>query len=251
MFERTPLSVVLASGLLDGINPCAFTTLVFLVSFLQHEGIPRRRVLVAGAGYVGAVGATYFALLLGLFETFRYAEGVRWVGVGVSLVAIALSLGFAVAHVRDLVRYGRTRTVSGMTASLPRGWVARIHDAIRGGLRSRTLFFGAATAGALVAVVESACTGQIAFPTVAYLVREGHGTRDVLTGAAYLALYVGAFLVPLLVVFAAAILGLSSTRLSAWARAHFATTKLLLTIVLFWFAVVLGILVWRELATGI
>ncbi len=246
MFDPYPLSLVLGSGLLDGINPCAFTTLVFLVSFLQHEGIPRRRVLVAGAGYVGAVGLTYFALLLGLFEAFRYAEGVRWVGVGVSVVAIALSLGFAALHVRDLAAYRRTGALAGMSASLPRRWVARIHDAIRGGLRSRTLFLGSAAAGAMVAVVESACTGQIAFPTVAYLVREGHATREVLTGAAWLLLYVAAFLVPLLVVFALAIAGLSSSRLAAWARAHFALTKLLLAIVLFWFALVLAILVWKE-----
>lgn len=249
--EFPPLTVVLVNGLADGINPCAFTTLVFLVSFLQHEGTPRRRVLVAAAGYVGAVYVTYFALLTALFEAFRFAEGVRWVGVGVSLLAIALSLGFAVAHVRDLVRYGRTGVVAGMSASLPRGWVARIHDAIRGGLRSRTLFLGSAAAGAMVAVVESACTGQIAFPTVAYLVREGHGRREVLTGVAWLLLYVTAFIVPLLVVFAAAIAGMSSSRLAAWARAHFATTKLILAIVLLWFAVVLAILVWKELAAGL
>ncbi|MEK7867432.1 MAG: hypothetical protein AAB434_12185 [Planctomycetota bacterium] len=251
MLDTKPLTVVLAGGLADGINPCAFTTLVFLVSFLQHEGIPRRRVLVAGAGYVGAVYITYFTLLLGLYETFRFAEGVRWVGVGVSLLAIALSLGFAAAHVRDLVVYRRTRTLAGMTAALPRRWVARIHDAIRGGLRSRTLFLGAATAGVLVAVVESACTGQIGFPTVAYLVREGRGGRDVLTGIGWLLVYVTAFIVPLVAVFAAAILGLSSSRLAAWARAHFEATKLILAVVLLWFAVVLAILVWKEVAAGI
>lgn len=246
MFDRYPLSVVVTSGLVDGINPCAFTTLVFLVSFLQHEGIPRRRVLVAGAGYVGAVYLTYFALLLGLFEAFRYAQGVRWVGVGVSVLAILLSLWFASAHVRDLLRLRRTGALAGMSASLPRGWVARIHGAIRSGLRSRTLFLGAAVAGLLVAVVESACTGQIAFPTVAYLVREGYGRRDVLTAIAYLVVYVSAFIVPLLAVFGASLAGLSSARLAAWARAHFATTKLILAIVLFWFAAILAALVYKE-----
>lgn len=242
-----PLPVVLVNGLADGINPCAFTTLVFLVSFLQHEGLSRRRVLLAGAGYVGAVFVVYFALLTALFDAFRFAHGVRWVGVGVSVVAILVSLGFAAAHISDLVRHRRTGAVTGMSASLPRRWVVRIHDSIRWGLRSRTLFLGAATAGALVAVVESACTGQVAFPTMAYLAKEGAGRGETLKGVGYLLVYVSAFIVPLIVVFAVALAGLSSNRLAAWTRAHFAATKLILAIVLLWFALVLTILVWKEL----
>ena len=40
---------VLAGGLLDGINPCAFTTLIFLLSALALAGRGRREVLAIGA----------------------------------------------------------------------------------------------------------------------------------------------------------------------------------------------------------
>lgn len=248
MFDRVSLSVVLVNGLADGINPCAFTTLVFLVSFLQHEGISRTRVLLAGIGYVGAVYVTYFALLAGAMGAFRYAEGFRWVGVGVSVLAIGMSLWFAALHLRDLALLARTGKTSEMAASLPRPWVARVHEAIRSGLRSRTLLLGAAAAGSLVAVIESACTGQVALPTVAYIVKMDGSARTVAAGVGWLLLYVTAFILPLFVVFGAALAGLSSARLAAWARAHFALSKLLLAIVLLWFALVLGILVWKELA---
>lgn len=248
MLDRVPLSVVLVNGLADGINPCAFTTLVFLVSFLQHQGISRPRVLAAGTGYVVGVYVTYFALLFGAWGAFRYMEGFRWVSVAVSVVAIGVTLAFAATHLRDLVVFGRTGRTSEMAASLPRAWIARVHDAIRSGLRSRTLLFGAAAAGSLVAVIESACTGQIAIPTIAYIVQMGGGAREVAVGVGWLLLYVTAFIVPLLFVFAATLAGLSSARLGAWARAHFALSKLLLAIVLLWFALVLAILVWKELA---
>lgn len=245
-----PLSVVLAAGLLDGINPCAFTTLVFLVSFLQHEGLPKRRVLLAGTGYVGAVFVTYFAVLFGLFEAIRFLAGMRWIGVGVSCAAIALALYFAALQLRDVRALRRTGSAAGMSASLPRSWIARIHDAIRWGFRSRWVVLGAAGAGCVVALVESACTGQGAPPTLEYIRRLG-GPGDLAKGVAYVLAYDAAFIAPLVGVFLAALAGLSSSRLVDLARAHLATTKLLLALVLLWFAVVLSVLVWKEVATGI
>ena len=75
----TPVTVI-GAGLLDGINPCAFTVLLLLIAALlavtQVGGVPalpavRGRVLLLGSIYVGAVFLTYLAVGAGL-------GGSRW-----------------------------------------------------------------------------------------------------------------------------------------------------------------------------
>ena len=77
---------VLAAGLIDGINPCAFTTLIFLLASLALAGRGRREVLLIGALFSAAVFLTYFLIGLGFFAALRAASAVplvstvlRWV----------------------------------------------------------------------------------------------------------------------------------------------------------------------------
>jgi thiol-disulfide isomerase/thioredoxin len=54
-------------GLIDGINPCAFATLIFLVSYLTLTGRKREEIFKVGLGFTGAVFLTY--LLIGLVSS--------------------------------------------------------------------------------------------------------------------------------------------------------------------------------------
>ena len=46
--ERLAVLAVFGAGLLDGVNPCAFTTIIFLVTSLVFAGRKRREVLIVG-----------------------------------------------------------------------------------------------------------------------------------------------------------------------------------------------------------
>ena len=59
------LSLCLA-GLGDGINPCAFATIAFLVGCLAAAG--RRKALYVGLSFTAGVFITYFAVGLGFFR---------------------------------------------------------------------------------------------------------------------------------------------------------------------------------------
>ena len=48
-FQRLTLFGVLAAGLIDGINPCAISTLIFLVSVLVIAGFKNSRLIAVGA----------------------------------------------------------------------------------------------------------------------------------------------------------------------------------------------------------
>jgi cytochrome c biogenesis protein CcdA len=73
-----------------------------------------------------------------------------------------------------------------------------------------------------VSVFELACTGQVYFPTIAYMVRMGSSSR----GYLYLLLYNLGFILPLLAVFVLSYFGLSSKRLGTFMQKSMGGVKL-------------------------
>jgi cytochrome c biogenesis protein CcdA len=216
---------VLAAGLLDGVNPCAFTTLVFLLSALAVAGRSRREILSVGLCFSLAVFATYLGIGLGLFQAVRLAAGfplvaavLRWVLVAALVVLAGLSIYDYV-----LVRSGRGKD---MLLQLPRAFKERIHRDIRSRVRSSALAASSLVLGFLVAVFELACTGQVYLPTLVYLYR----VRPHAGGFAYLLLYNLGFILPLLAVFALAYWGVASRLLSAWVRRSLGAVKIALAV---------------------
>ncbi|NQU19041.1 hypothetical protein HQ550_02680, partial [bacterium] len=57
----TPLAVI-AAGLIDGVNPCAFTVLIFFISFLTLMGYKKRNLALIGLTFILAVFFTYLSL---------------------------------------------------------------------------------------------------------------------------------------------------------------------------------------------
>jgi cytochrome c biogenesis protein CcdA len=212
---------VAAAGLLDGINPCAFTTLIFLLSFLALGGRSRREVLLIGALFSLSVFLTYLAVGLGLFAALRAASAVplvarilRWVLVVVLVVFAGLSLyDFAV------IRRGEP---SKILLQLPSALKRQIHKSIRTQARAAALAGGSLLLGFLVSIFEFACTGQVYLPTLAYLAR----TRRQASAIWLLVLYNACFILPLLAVFAASWFGVSSGRIAALYQKRMAAVKL-------------------------
>lgn len=189
-FGGLTVPTVVAAGLADGFNPCAFALLVLfatytltLVNSVTTDGSPtpdaRRRLLGAGALYVGAVWITYFVIGLGLLSF------LGWLGQDhlVTRVAAMLALVMALWMLKDVLLPGW-----GPSMLAPGGTHGRMHRAIeRGGLGGMLL------AGVLVGICTVPCSGAIYLDIVAVLNASGGGT----TGVALLALYNIAFIAPL------------------------------------------------------
>jgi cytochrome c-type biogenesis protein len=223
-FGGLTVPTVLASGVADGFNPCAFALLVLfatytltLVNAVTGDGTPtleaRRRLLGAGSLYVGAVLVTYFIIGLGLFSF------LAWLGRDhlVSRVAVVIALVMALWMLKDVFLPG-----VGPSMMAPGGTHGRMQKAMeRGGLA------GMLIAGVLVGICTVPCSGAIYLDVVAVLHASGGG----LTGLALLALYNIAFIVPLLIL----LLAVSNRRvlgqLGRWNRANSPWVKVGLSLV--------------------
>lgn len=66
------LPVVLISGFLDGINPCAFAVLLFFISFLFTLKRTKKDIWKTGMVYIIAIFLAYLAIGLGLVSTVMF-----------------------------------------------------------------------------------------------------------------------------------------------------------------------------------
>jgi len=220
---RLSLIPILAAGLLDGVNPCAFTTLVFLISALAVAGRSRIQVLQIGLFFSVAVFGTYLLIGLGFFQAVRVASAfpivaavIRWILITVLLVFAALSL-----YDYFQLRSGRTDRV---LLQLPQAIKRRLHRDIKSRTRAAALMASSLVLGFLVSLFELACTGQVYFPTLVYL----HRVRRNAGSLSYLLAYNFAFILPLLIVFALSYWGISSQKLGQWVQRSMKPVKLLL-----------------------
>jgi cytochrome c biogenesis protein CcdA len=217
---------VLAAGLVDGINPCAFTTLIFLLASLALAGRGRREVLAIGAFFSAGVFFAYLGAGFGLFAALRAAEAVAVVSSVIRWALFAVLAVFAALSVYDYSRI-RAGKPSEMLLQLPDALKLRIHASIRDRRRSSALALSSFVLGVLVSIFEFACTGQVYLPTLAYLAR-AKGRTDALL---LLLLYNLCFIAPLLVVFGASYYGVSSKRIAETFQKRMGAVKLLLAAV--------------------
>ena len=224
--DRLSIVPVFLAGLVDGINPCAFTTLIFLLASLALAGRGRREVLVIGAVFSFAVFLTYFLVGLGFFAALRAASAVSLVSVILRWVLVAVLVVFAGLSVYDytLIRKGRATE---MLLQLPNVLKKRIHASIRTRVRTAALIGSSLVLGFLVSIFEFACTGQVYLPTLAYLARVQKG----LNAIGLLLLYNLVFIAPLLVVFGMTYAGVGSARITQTFQKHMGTVKLALAVV--------------------
>lgn len=225
---------VLAAGLLDGINPCAFTTIIFLLSSLALAGRGRKQILLIGACFTASVLVTYTAIGAGAFAILRSGEAfpllARILRYGMALALLV----FAALSFADFLRALAGRSGE-MILQLPESAKLRIHAAIRDRRRAGGLILSSLALGALVATFELGCTGQVYLPTIVYLIKAEKGLR----GYGYLVLYNLAFILPLVLVFIGAYLGLGSARLAELFKRRLATVKAATALLFLVFAVLI------------
>lgn len=232
-FSDLTLPVVLLGGLLDGINPCAFATIVFLLSYLKIARRTPRELLMIGGSFVLAVFLSYLAAGWLLHHALA-TIGSRFAGVRTVLNGgfAALALLAAVLSLRDAFRARSGRT-SEMTLQLPDFLKSRIRSVIRTGARARHFVVAAFLTGVAVSFLELACTGQVYAPII-YQIQKGQ-----LHAMNWLVLYNLAFITPLAAVFALACFGLGNDTLMRFQKHHTAAVKFALAALFFVLAAVI------------
>ncbi len=220
------LTVVLA-GLVDGINPCAFATMIFFVSYLAISGRKGKQILLVGSSFAIGVFLAYLAVGLGFYKVLDLLGDwlqviSRWVYVLTALLCLAL----AILSFLDYLK-ARKGNLKDMALNLPEKLRLRINAAIRKNRNVSGYAIGAFVTGIVISFLELACTGQVYLPTIIFV---SSMPELKLQAAGYLILYNLLFIAPLIVVFILAYFGTSSKQLGKFLEKNAAWVKLVLAV---------------------
>lgn len=220
---------VAGAGLLDGINPCAFATIVFFISYMNLVGRGRKEMLIAGGAFALAVFVTYLLVGLGTLSFMSYLNQFSGVAKCVYLIAATATFALAGLSLYDAVKakQGKTKEI---LLQLPRALKLRIHKVIRERTRTSGVIAGALVIGFVISALELVCTGQVYLPTLTFVAGLEGLRADAM---AYLLLYNVMFIVPLLVVFGCVYWGTTSMQLGGVLQRHLVTVKVGIGVLLF------------------
>jgi len=235
-FKGFRILPIIGAGLIDGINPCAFATLIFFITYLSVLGVHRRRVIWVAAPFIASVFATYFLLGFLAYQILALLSVLRWVSIIIVAATIVFLLVLTAYSFNDFVLLKRGEGEK-IKLKLP----DRIRKRLNQIIRKRTTFggivIGAVVTGFFVSLFELICTGQVYLPTLVYVVQVSEFRARALL---YLLIYNIAFIIPLVVVFILVRFGMSERHFQTFLTRHAALTKLLTAIL---FIVLAGLMV--------
>ncbi len=249
--------MVISGGLVDGINPCAFTAIIFFVSFMSLQGYRRAGIIISGMAFMISSFITYCLIGLGIFASLYKAQVFEGLSRILNISIGILSIVLGALSVYDCVKFYRTGTTEGMILQLPKGLKDKIHSSIGGSYRvqrpgasfaagrnSTGLIFSGLATGFFVSLFEAACTGKMYFPTIAFVIKTASSRVLALK---YLLLYNIMFSVPIFVIFIFSVMGVTSEIFAKMVRRHMIKIKVIMAAVFF----ALGILLLLAYLPGI
>ena len=194
LIRELTLPVIIVGGLLDGINPCAISTLIFFLSLLATAHVSRMTRLGMGLSFMGATFITYLLLGLGLLEAIHALPSLKALKKGVEITLVLGLLLLSLLSLRDALRFRRAGRAESVTLKLPPRVRQAIHTWMQGKLGAGGPLIGGFLAGAGATLLESLCTGQGYLPVLVYLLKQG---VDPARTRALLLLYNLLFILPL------------------------------------------------------
>jgi len=204
-FSAINLPVIIGAALIDGINPCAFGVLIFLLSYLLKVVKKKSVMVINGSIYIFGVFITYLVAglvllpvvrALGQFSVWSY----RIIGIIVILAGLL--------EIKDYFWYGK-----GFSLSIAPSNARRIKMYTnKVGKKKSTAFL----LGVFVALVELPCTGAIYLAILALMSTTGLNINNL----QFLVLYNLIFVLPLMIILVSIAHGASIKKFKAWRMEH-------------------------------
>ncbi len=217
------IPVLIASALVDSVNPCAFSVLLITVAFLASLGMERKKVLLLGASYISGILVVYVLIGLGMLrvlDIFGVPHFVTNFGAGI-LLFFGSSQILSYFYPHFPIEFKIPEFIKGRLAKL-----------IKEASLLATFFLGV-----LVALFEFPCTGGPYLMILGLL----HDSQTYGSGLLYLLLYNLIFIAPLVAILLLASDKTLFARAEEWKKKAAGRGKLfsglamiLLALVIFW-----------------
>lgn len=222
-FQSLGVFTIVFAGLVDGLNPCAFATLVFFVSYLTISGRKGKDVLSVGAAFTLGVFLAYMLVGVGFYRALdMLGDLLTTLGRWLYALTAVFCLVLAAISFSDYLK-ARRGEIGDMSLNLPHRLRMQINATIRKSRNSRAFVATAFVTGVVVSFLELACTGQVYLPTIIFVMSVPELKAQALL---FLLLYNLLFVLPLVVVFFLAYFGTGAKQFSSFLQQRASTVKL-------------------------
>ena len=188
--------LIITSGLLDGINPCAFSVIVLLLSFITYFKIGRKKYLTICLSYILGIFITYLLFGLGLSKILIFLNDYPKISIILDIIILSFLLLIILFTLSDITTFIKNRSYSSAIIQIPKRLKLRLHNLFRKNLKKKYIFLVSFIVGINVSVIEGICTGQIYIPVLRLMVKDNFNIRNIFQ----LMLYNIMFVTPILII---------------------------------------------------
>ncbi len=210
------LGVIVTTGAIDSINPCAIGVLILMISVLVAAKQSIKRMLLLGSIYIMSVFTVYFLAGLGLMYFLSNIPLIVTEYISITVGALIVSAG--ILEVKDFFWYGK-----GFSLTIPPIFAKQLDN-----YASKTTIPGVMFLGAFVSAVELPCTGAPYLAIITLLSQYFDFTALML-----LILYNIIFVMPLIIILLMVAAGVELYKVKKWKQESRGVMRLAIGLSLF------------------
>jgi cytochrome c biogenesis protein CcdA len=158
---------ILLAGLIDGINPCAISILLLFCSFMVFSN-KRKQIIISAICFIFGIFIANFTYGLGISFFYNILAGNVAVITGLYSIAILMCVVAIVLNTHDI--FVQIKNVGEIKNQLPTSWKYKMTEIAKKSVFSKFMIPATFASGFLIGVIELACTGQIYYPTITYMI---------------------------------------------------------------------------------
>ena len=219
---------VMLAALINGINPCSISMLLFLLILLNNKS---KSLLKMGLGFCAGKVISTFLIGSILYKLLKYLSGYVIIEV-VNIIFICLFLFLAVLNLYDFVVI-RNHEYGKIKAQLPTGFRKFNHGIMKNTVNrffnSKWIILSCVILGAVVAFTEFLCSGQIYLSTIVAIIHSNEGST--VQGLVYLLIYCLVCILPLVFIIFLMSKGIKEIEVSTFFTEHLDKIKLIYAVV--------------------
>lgn len=221
---KSLLPIILISGFLDGINPCAFAVLLFFIVFLFTLKKTRAAIWKMGIVYIGAIYLAYLLIGFGIFKAILFINSPHFMAKLGAWLVISLGIINIINHF--FPKFPIKLRIPQASKETIQKWIYK------------STLPAAFILGFLVGLCTFPCSGGIYVAIIGLLAAK----TTYWNGVNYLLLYNLMFVLPLIIILLLSSNKLAVNRLTKWEQSESKAMKILAAITMITLGLI--ILIW-------
>lgn len=157
--------IIFIAGIVDGINPCALSMLLFFITFTVANDSKSTNILLIGILFAVGTFTAYFLSGIGLLKVVRLGKYITNFHIGIYSFTAILAFVIAYLNIKDAIN-AKNYNIGNIKLQLPAKNKEFIHNLIKRLTQYRLKYLVSLALGFLVTLSELLCTGQVYLTTM-------------------------------------------------------------------------------------